>query len=165
MAALVAMFRSASSLPTGSLSGVAVWDGNGPGNDADTNPDGTPDDTGDVESDATEVLGVGFMEPDDDAAAEATIAYGDLGSSQDRETYSVSCIIAVLIGDMGALPARTRAFAIFSAVGQLIRDDPKLRNSVMKAKVGTWALRQDATTGGQEMRLRFTVAVDAFTNR
>ena len=119
-----------------------------------------------TDSDATEVLAVGYLGPDDDSSASGEYAFGDLGSATNRESYTINCAIAVAYGDEGDIAgARARAFAIYAAAGKAVTDNITLRKAVMKADLGAWSLRQDMATGGMYQRLRFDVTCDAFTQR
>jgi hypothetical protein len=115
---------------------------------------------------ALEVVTVGYIGPDDDAAVEnVSVSTGQAGL--DRENYDVHCACAVLSGDEdeGVTEVRDRAFELLAACGQLIAADPKLAGAVMQSRISSWSLREDMTTGGPFARIRFDVSVDAFANR
>jgi len=143
LAALVAMFATAPG-----LDGVEVIDGP-PVKD----------------SSALESVAVGYSPSDGVDAVEMTSGFGDLGSSRDRESYTVHCTLGVLNGDRDTLTARTRAYQLYDAVGFVITDDPTLRKTVMKASLGAHNFAQNDTNGGLLARVDFSVTVDAFTGR
>jgi|SRR5215475_4089218 len=124
--------------------------------------DGPPLTTGD---DPNQVVAIGHSPGEDVDAVEMTGQFGDLGSSRDREQYTIHCSLGVLNGDRDTLAARTRAYEIYDAVGFLIADDPTLRKTVMNARLGSHNLRQSDTTGGLLARVNFSIDVDAFTGR
>jgi hypothetical protein len=125
--------------------------------------DGEVRDGGEPRDDsALEVIAVGFTGPDDDAAAEAQVASGGQGP-RERETYDVRCAAAVATGDRGIPAARRRVFAILNDCRAQLVADPTLRGACMQARVSSWALTEDATTGGPVVRIRFEVHVEAFT--
>lgn len=143
LAALVAMFGGSPS-----LEGVDVVDGP-PRSD----------------SAAMEVLCVGYSPAADVDAVEMTGGFGDMGSSRDREQYTVHCSVGVLNGDRDTVAARLRAYVVYDAAGFVINDDPTLRKSVMNARLGSHTLHQMDTTGGILVRIDFGVDADAFTRR
>lgn len=143
LAALVAMFSTAPA-----LTGVEVTDG--------------PPLKG---SDALEVVCVGYSPAEDVDAVDMTGAFGDLGSSRDREQFTVHCTVGVLNGDRVTLAARTRAYALLDGIGFVIQDDPTLRKTVMNARLGNHSLRQLDTNTGILIRINFDIDADAFTGR
>lgn len=143
LAALLAMFQTSPG-----LEGVDVVDG----------PPRT-------DSSALEVMCIGYSPSADVDAVDMTGGFGDLGSSRDREQFTVRCSVAVLNGDRDTLAARLRAYALYDAAGFVIADDPTLRKSVMNARLSTHTLHQMDTTGGILVRIDFGVDADAFTRR
>jgi hypothetical protein len=115
------------------------------------------------DSSAREVITVGYVGPDDDTAAEAAEVRGDMGGARDKESYDIHCATAVLIGDEGTAGARVRAFALLGQCGDWLRRSRNLGGAVMSARISTWTLRDDSTTGGAYCRIRFDVHVEAFT--
>lgn len=114
---------------------------------------------------ALRVISIGYMGPDDDAVTEGTMASGDVGGSSDEETYQIHCTAAGLVGTSDPVADRNVVFALMGIVGAAISRDRKLGGTVAGARIITWALREDQTTGGLEARLRFDVEVRAFTTR
>jgi hypothetical protein len=141
--ALVAMLRV-----TPALSGVEITDG-------------PPL----ADSVSREVLCIGYSPAEDTDAVDVTAARGDLGSSRDREQFTVHCSLGVLNGDRDTLAARTRAYALLDAAGFAIAADTSLRKTVMNARLGSHSLRQSDTNTGLLARINFDVDADAFTGR
>jgi hypothetical protein len=118
------------------------------------------------DSDATEVITVGYVGVEDDTAVENESAPEGLGAIRDRENYSIHCAVATRSDEaLGVAFNRARAFELLAAAGQVLVADKTLRGAVMNASIRSWSLRQDQATGGFMARLRFEVACDAFTNR
>jgi|SRR5215475_13720034 len=143
LAALVAMCKTAPA-----LEGVEVIDG-------------PPT----ADSNALESVAIGYSASEDIDAVDMAEAFSDLGSSRDREQYTIHNSLGVLNGDRDTATARVRAYAMLDAVGFVIADDPTLRKTVMKAGLSTHTLHQGDTTGGLLVRINFSVDVDAFTGR
>ena len=119
------------------------------------------------DTEAREVISVGYIGPDDDASAEATLASGGLGGPPAglAETYQVHCAVAVSAGNEDVRATRERAFAIFAECAQRLAADGTLHNTVADASLSTWQLREDMTTGGMVARIRFDVSVQAWAGR
>jgi hypothetical protein len=120
-----------------------------------------------TDSDATDVLSIGYVDDTDDTAADGGSKTEGLGNRQDREQYVIHCAAAVLDGDEppDQLGAMTRVFAMFDAVGALCIGDSTLRGAVMTAGITTWTFRQDLTDGGAFARIRFDIDIDAYTRK
>jgi hypothetical protein len=124
-------------------------------------------DMGDLtDADAQVVVTVGYLNPEEDAHAEAAYTSGDLSSATNKEDYTIHCGLAVGWGDEGDAPGcRDMAFAVLAAVGRVCVADQTLRGVAMNAGINGWTLRMDQTTGGLRAQLDFGIAVSAFTNR
>lgn len=118
---------------------------------------------------AKEVIIIGHVTPEDDAAAEGDFAPGDQGGSSQEETYAIHNALAVLLGNKAdaetVAAGRARVVALHAAVGAVVAADRKLQGTVMHAGMGAWTLREDNSTGGYRAELRFAVNVRAFTKR
>jgi hypothetical protein len=122
-----------------------VYDGPGPGDSA-----------------AMEVISIGFTGPDDDSSAEASVVPAGLGP-REREGYDVNCAVAVASGDAGAAERRARAFGLLAQCRAQLLADPTLAGACMRARIASWALREDSPDSGSRALIRFAVNVDAFT--
>lgn len=117
------------------------------------------------DSSAPEVITVGYIGPDDDASAEADLSGADLSGGQ-AESYTVHCAVAVECGDERELVAqRQRLFDLFGECAGRIAADGRLGGTVANANVTSWELREDLTTGGNYLRIRFGVGCRAFRTR
>lgn len=130
------------------LEDVAVWDGP-------------------VVTKATqkEILAVGFSGVEGDTDAEATTSREGLGGSRDRESFTIRCAAAVLIGTTKVAVARRRAYEIVSAAGAVLARNRNLDGTVMRAQIGTHSLGQEQTSHGAQVIVTFGVDCDAFTRR
>jgi hypothetical protein len=119
------------------------------------------------DAEAREVISVGYIGPDDDASAEATLASGGLGGPMAglMENYQLHCAVAVSSGNEDVPAARVRAFAIFAECGERLAADGDLHKTVMNTGLSNWQLREDMTTGGVVVRIRFDVSVQAWAGR
>jgi hypothetical protein len=113
---------------------------------------------------AEEAVIVAYRGEDDDTAAEGFMSQEDYGA-QDREAYSIHCMLAVRKGAGDLAAARARAFVLLGACGAALTADRKLGGAVMTAGITSWTLLLDLTGDGALARIRFDVAIDAFTNR
>lgn len=117
------------------------------------------------DSSAVEVISIGFTGPDTDDSGSAEMTSGGLAGDRDREAYDVHCAISVSAGDPGIAPVRTRAFALLAACRAQLTGAPTLGGACMRARIGSWSMREDFTDGGVVVTLRFDVHVEAFTPR
>ena len=112
---------------------------------------------------ATEVLGVGWAEIEDDDAMDGTFTGSGLSGYRDLDNYTIRCAIGVLNGDGDIVTCRSRAFALLHEAGECLAVDPRLGGLVFNAGIGTWSLRPDNTDAGIICKLRFAVDVAAVT--
>lgn len=124
-------------------------------------------DTGDLtDPDASQLITVGMLNPEEDTHAEASNARGSMAAGDQRETYTIHCGLAVATGDEeDPVPCRDAAFGLLAQVGACLAADQKLRGTVMKASISGWSLRIDQTDSGMRSQINFEVACDAFTVR
>lgn len=115
--------------------------------------------TGDLEA-----ITIGPATDTDPVSAEGETAVEGFAGQPNRETYTVTCQVAVRNGDARQMPAATaRAFELLAGCGQALAADPKLGGLVLVAHPGTWSLSQRQDTRGALSVLTFTVAVEAYT--
>lgn len=111
-----------------------------------------------------EAVIVGYEDSETSAVVEASNAPEGLGRARDRETYSITCAVEVLLGSSVDMPtARRRAYALLGLVGAVLAQNPRLGGAVMMASLGTHTLSQMQGGQGALAQIVFGVEVDAFT--
>jgi hypothetical protein len=141
--ALVQAFRTSPE-----FAGVTVWDG--------------PEVSKAVPK---EMLSVAFTGDENDSDVDSTAQPEGLGGSPDRETFTIRCAAAVLLGSTKVQDARRRAYELYSAAGAVIARDPRLDGAVMRARLGTHTFKHGQTPSGAQALLVFGIDCDAFTRR
>lgn len=106
----------------------------------------------------------GITPEEEDAEQEG--AYAELAATMEYETVEVPSIIAVrMAGGNAASAARARAFALFDAIKELVRDDRRLGGAVrpgMPARISRWSVSQTADAQqageGRVCEIRFSLS-------
>lgn len=141
--ALVDAFRAAQE-----FQGVTIWDG----------PEVS-------KAAPREMLSVAFTGDDNDSDVEASSAAEGLDGQRDRETYTVRCAAAVVMGSTDMRAARRRAYELYAATGAVLARDHTLGRRVMRARLGSYNFKQLQTDRGAQALLVFGIDIDAFTPR
>ncbi|WP_085214900.1 hypothetical protein [Streptomyces sp. Amel2xC10] len=129
------------------LDGVTVWDG--------------PELSKAVPK---EMLSIAFTGDENDSDIDSS-ALPEGMSGRDRETFTIRCAAAVLIGSGRVREARRRAYELYAGAGAAIARDPSLGRTVMRARLGTHTFKHMQTASGAQALLIFGVDCDAFTRR
>lgn len=114
---------------------------------------------------ALEVLTIGWADDTTGNAADNQPALEGLAGNPDRELYSIHCAAAVTNGSQDITAARTQAYGILGAAGQVIKADMTLGGVVMNARIGATSLRQVQDTRGATAMVLFDIDCDAYTVR
>ena len=111
-----------------------------------------------------EAVTVGFEDESTAAVVESASEPEGLSRARDRETYSITCAVQVLLGSSVDAPAgRRRAYELFGAVGGVLADSPRLGGAVMLAALGTHTLSNPQTPQGAMAQIVFGVDCDAYS--
>ncbi|MFF0597920.1 hypothetical protein [Streptomyces antibioticus] len=111
-----------------------------------------------------EMLSVAFTGDENDSDIDSS-AVPEGMTGRDRETFTIRCAAAVLIGSGKARAARRRAYELYAAAGAVIARDPRLGGAVMRARLGTHTFKHMQTSSGTQALVIFGVDCDAFTRR
>lgn len=109
-----------------------------------------------------EMLSVAFTGDENDSDVEASSAAEGLGL-RDRETFTVRCAAAVVMGSTDMRAARRRAYELYAAAGAVLARDHTLARRVMRARLGSHNFKQLQTDRGAQALVVFGIDVDAFT--
>ncbi|SHI68294.1 hypothetical protein [Streptomyces sp. 3214.6] len=112
-----------------------------------------------------EMLTVGFTGDDNDSDVEATSSPEGLGGQPDRETFTIRCAAAVLMGSTDMRPARRRAYELYAAAGAVLARDPRLGGLVLRARLGSHTFKGMQTDRGAQALVVFGIDCDSFTRR
>jgi hypothetical protein len=112
---------------------------------------------------AQEALAVGYQSEDTPVAVEGLGVDEGMSIRRTREQYAINCSITVDNGAGDTSTARTRAFQLYAAVGSVLAADPRLDNTVMSTRLGTYSMQQTAGKRGVRVYLQFSVDCDGFT--
>lgn len=124
-----------------SLAGVRVLDG--------------PVVTGDA---IMEALVVGFEDESMAAVEDGQSTPEGLSRGRDHEAFTINCAVQVLLGSSTDMPtARRRAYALYSAVGAVLADNPQLGGAVNLATLGSHTLTGPQTGQGAFAQVTFGV--------
>jgi hypothetical protein len=114
-------------------------------------------------SSAQEVLAVGYQSEETPVSVEGLGVDEGFSIRRTREQYAINGSITVDNGAAKPGVARTRAFQLYSAVGAVLAGNPKLDDTVMSTRLGTYTLQQTAGKRGARAYLQFTVDCDGWT--
>jgi hypothetical protein len=119
-----------------------------------------------TEANIQEAVIVGFEDDDLAAVVDASNQPETLARTRDRERFTITCAVQVLLGSSTDMPsARRRAYSLFGAVGGALAEHPTLSRTGMLASVGAHSLSQPQTPEGALAQIVFGVDCDAFTRR
>jgi hypothetical protein len=89
-----------------------------------------------------------------------------LARARDRETFTITCAVQVLLGSSTDMPtARRRAYTLFGAVGGVLAEDPHLGKTVLLATLGSHTLTQPQTPQGALVQITFGVDCQSYSLR
>ncbi|MFF7966758.1 hypothetical protein ACFZC3_15500 [Streptomyces sp. NPDC007903] len=111
----------------------------------------------------TEVISVGYTGAEDERDAEAVLAREGLGGIRDRETLTIRCVAAVLLGTTDLPAARRRAYELLAAAASALAADRTLGGAVMTAWISAHSLSQSQIDQGAQAVILFTVTCDAYS--
>lgn len=112
-----------------------------------------------------EMLTVAFTGDDADSDVESTSTAEGLGGKPDRETFTIRCAAAVLMGATDMRAARRRAYELHAAAGAVLAQDPTLGRLVLRARLGSHTFKQAQTDRGAQAIVVFGIDCDSFTAR
>jgi hypothetical protein len=127
----------------------------------------TTDGMGLTDSEAPEVVQVGYVDTDEDSFAEGNATWEGAGGNRDRDQYDIHCCIIVVNGENDAgnpRSARDRVFAILAQIRALLQTPGlQIAPGVINASVTSWSYRPDLIEGGARALLRFDINIDSYT--
>jgi hypothetical protein len=113
-----------------------------------------------------EAVTVGFEDESLSAVEDGSNEHEGLSRARDRETFTINCAVQVLLGSSTDMPtARRRAYALFSAVGGALADNPRLGGAVDLAVLGAHTLTQPQTPQGALAQIAFGVDCQSYSRR
>jgi hypothetical protein len=110
-------------------------------------------------------VAVGYTGDEETPEAEGTIDQEGLAAQPDREHGVIRCLAAALNGTGDGETARASALGLLAACGDAIAADRKLGGAVMRAWVGTWALKLIQDERGARASIVLEIEYDAYTRR
>lgn len=86
------------------------------------------------------------------------------GLCTDRETFDLVCLVRSWTGDADLSARRARCFELFRSIAELIKSDPRLGNTVARARIAGISYNPARLPEGAVASLTFRVRIEAFTS-
>ncbi len=86
------------------------------------------------------------------------------GLRTDRETFDLVCLVRSWNGDADLAPRRARAFELFRSIGEIVKTNPRLDNTVARARIAGISYTPARLPEGAVASLTFRVRIEAFTS-
>lgn len=115
---------------------------------------------------APDLICIGFTGQVGEPAVTSTQAREQAASTPDRETYEITCLASSWKGEQAdPETVRSRCYELVSYLAFEIAKDQTLGGKCGRCRVATTDFAQEQTTMGAVATLRFSIHVDAFTQR
>jgi hypothetical protein len=108
--------------------------------------------------DEPDVIGIGLSGGGNGEATGSTRP--GYGGAHQIEQFDIGCLAQSWSGDVAIGVHRDRAFDLFDAVVARLEQDPRVRGTCERARVGRWAYRAIQTGEGSIAVIEFSVRVD-----
>ncbi|GAA3077840.1 hypothetical protein [Streptosporangium carneum] len=110
-----------------------------------------------------EIICVGFTGEPGETSVENVRTREQVTLDPDRESYEITCLVAVLRGEADAAAVRARVYEMVSILAGELATDPTLGGVCGRTQLTTEDLAQEQTTKGAQAVVRFVITVDAWT--